>query len=152
MTPQEKGKESIVEHIKKDHRKTEDEIAELEKRVKGGKRAEDPVFVPMKKELLGHLGAEQELLFPLLEQEMKKEIEDALKDHDEIRSYLDKLTTGGDMPEDEWARLLKEMKKEIQEHTAEEEGKILPGAQRILGEEKLIELGSKFEETEEKYS
>lgn len=83
---------------------------------------------------------------------MKKEIEDALKDHDEIRSYLDKLTTGGDMPEDEWARLLKEMKKEIQEHTAEEEGKILPGAQRILGEEKLIELGSKFEETEEKYS
>ena len=142
--------ETIIEHIKKDHHKTEDQIAELEKRVKGKASSDDPVFAPMKKELLGHLAAEEKVLFPLLKNEIKEKIEDALKDHKEIRQYLEKLTAG-EMPEEEWARTLKEMKQEIQDHTKEEEGEILPVAQKMLDQQRLKELGAEFEKVEKEY-
>jgi iron-sulfur cluster repair protein YtfE (RIC family) len=66
-------RESIVDHIKKDHRKTSEEIIELEKRTRGGRDDSlDPVFAPMKKELLGHMAAEGKLLYPLLDQELRQ--------------------------------------------------------------------------------
>lgn len=139
--------ESIVDHIKKDHQKTNEQIMELEKRVQGRQISENPVFAPMKKELLGHMAAEEKLLYPLLEKEMKQQVQDAIKEHDEVRKYLERLTSGR-MPEDEWARHLQMMKQGIQHHVQEEEGTILPAAQRMLGDEKIRELGPQFEQME----
>ena len=139
--------ESIVDHIKKDHQKTNEQLMELEKRVQGRPSSANPVFAPMKKELLGHMMAEEKLLYPLLEQEMKQQIQDAIKEHNEVREHLEHLTAGN-MPEDEWARHLQMMKQGIQHHVQEEESKILPAAQRVLGDEKLRELGPQFEQME----
>jgi len=149
---QESKKETIVDHIKKEHRKTDDEIAELEKRVRG--RRDDslePVFVPMKKELLGHMAAEEKLLYPPLEKEMKEKIADARKEHEKIRKHLEDLTAGGDMPESEWTRHLQEMKKEIKHHVDEEEKEILPAAEKMFDRQKLVELSAEFERIEKQY-
>jgi hemerythrin-like domain-containing protein len=140
--------ETIVDHIKKDHQKTNEQLMELEKRVMGRKTSDDPVFAPMKKELLGHMAAEEKVLYPLLEKEMREKMQDAVREHDEVRTHLEHLSSG-DMADDEWARHLQMMKQGIQHHVQEEEGEILPAARRILGEEKLRELGSKFKEMEE---
>src|SRR5665647_140394 len=126
--------ETITDHIKKEHRKTDEEIAELEKRVKAQRNDElDPVFVPMKQELLGHMAAEEKLLYPPLEKEkeLKEKIADALKEHGEIRKHLDHLTSGGKMAEAEWMRHLQEMKQKITHHVQDEEKEILPAAERM---------------------
>jgi hemerythrin-like domain-containing protein len=144
--------ETIVDHIRKDHRKTDEEIAELEKRVRGQRNESlDPVFVPMKKELLGHMAAEEKLLYPPLEKEMRQQIADARKEHEEIRKHLDHLSAGGGMPEDEWMRHLQMMKEGIRHHVQEEEKEILPAAERMFGRDRLLELGGEFERMEEEY-
>lgn len=148
-TRQASMEETIVDHIKKDHRKTDQEIAELEKRVRG--RRDDslePVFVPMSQELLGHMAAEEKVLYPPLEKEMKRQIADARKEHDAIRKLLETLAAGGEMTEAEWTRHLREMKQEIQHHVEEEEKEILPAAGRLFDRQKLLELGEKFEKLE----
>ncbi len=139
--------ESIVDHIKKDHQKTNEHLMELEKRVQGRPSSENPVFAPMKKELPGLMLAEEQLFYPLPEQEMKQQVQDAIKEHDEIRQHLEHLAAEN-MPEDEWARHLQIMKQEIHHHVQEEESKLLPAAQRMLGDEKLRELGLQFEQME----
>ncbi len=126
--------ESIVDRIKKDHRKTGEEIRELEKRTRGRREDSlDPVFAPMKKELLGHMTAEEKLLYPLLGQEMRQQMQDARRKHEEIRKHFKHLTAGGSMPEEEWARHLQMMKRGIEHHVQDEESRILPAARRIAG-------------------
>jgi len=142
--------ETIIDHIKMDHQKTMEHIAELEKRVQGRPSSDNPVFAPMKRELLGHMAAEEKLLYPVLEKEMKQQIQDAIKEHDEVRQHLEHLTAGS-MPEDEWARHLQMMKQGIQHHVQEEEGNLLPAARRMLGEEKIRELGPEFERAEKEF-
>ena len=146
--------ESITDHIKKEHRKTDQEIAELEKRVRGRRdNSLEPLFVPMKQELLGHMAAEEKLLYPPLEKEakLKEKIADAREEHDEIRKYLDRLTAGGEMSEAEWTRTLQMMKQEITHHVEEEEKEILPAAERMFDRQRLIDLGREFEQAEKKY-
>lgn len=149
---QQSMKETMVEHIKKEHRKTDEEIAELEKRVKGQPNDSlEPVFVPMKKELLGHMAAEEKLLYPPLEKDMKQKIADARKEHEKIRKHLEDLASGGTMPEAEWTRHLQEMKQEITHHVEEEEKEILPAAEKIFDRQKLVELSTEFERIEKQY-
>jgi len=105
----------------------------------------------MKKDLLGHMAAEEKLLYPLLDQEMRQQMQDARREHEVIRKHLERLTAGGDMPEDEWARHLQMMKQGIEHHVQEEEGRVLPAAQRIVGDQKLRELGTEFRRMEEQY-
>lgn len=141
--------ETILEHIARDHRRTDREIAELEMRIRGkGDDDLGPVFAPMRHELLGHMAAEEALLYPLLEREMRLEIEHARKEHGEIRRLLDDLAAGGRMEETEWRRRLEIAKQRIQHHATEEESEILPAARRILDERRLRELGPMFERRE----
>lgn len=144
--------ETITDHIKREHRKTDQDIAELEKRVRGQRNDSlEPVFVPMKKELLGHMAAEEKLLYPPLEKEMREKIADARKEHGEIRKHLDHLTAGGDMPEAEWMRHLQLLKQEITHHVQEEEREVLPAAERMFDRQKLFDLGTEFERVEEEH-
>jgi len=139
---------SVIDIIKQDHQKTNEQLMELEKRVQGRPTSQHPVFPTMKKELLGHMMAEEKLVYPLLDQEMKQQMQDARKEHDEIRKHLEHLTAGS-MPEDEWARHLQMMKQVIQHHVQEEESKVLPAAQRMLDANRLRDLGTQFKQTEE---
>ncbi len=150
MATQQTTQETIIEHIRRDHRKTDMAIAELEMRLR--KQGDDdlgPVFAPMKRELLGHMAAEEELLYPLLERgETRDLVTDARKGHAAIRGRLEELAAGGAMERTLWARRLQMLKQEIQHHATDEEGELLPAARRILDDQQLRELGSRFERAE----
>jgi hemerythrin superfamily protein len=134
------AQQSVVDVIKMDHQKVMEHIMELEKRVQGRPTSQHPVFPTLKKMLLGHMAAEEKLVYPLLEQEMRQKVQESIKEHNEVRQYLDRLTAGS-MPEDEWARNLQMMK--------EEESQVLPAAQRIAGDQRLRDLGPEFKRMEE---
>jgi hemerythrin superfamily protein len=142
------AQQSVVDIIKMDHQKTNEQLMELEKRVQGRPTSQHPIFPTMKKELLGHMAAEEKLVYPLLEQEMRQKVHESIKEHNEVRQHLEHLTAGS-MPEDEWARHLQMMKQAIQHHVQEEESQVLPAAQRIAGDQKLRELGPEFKRMEE---
>lgn len=147
MTTQQTTQETIIEQIRRDHRKTDMAIAELEMRLR--KQGDDelgPVFAPMQRALLGHMAAEEQLLYQLLERgETRGLVTDARKGHAAIRRRLEELAAGGSMERTEWARRLQLLKQEVQHHATDEEGELLPAAQRILDEQQLRELGSRFE-------
>jgi iron-sulfur cluster repair protein YtfE (RIC family) len=125
-------------------------IAELELRLRGrGDEDLGPVFAPMRQALLGHMAAEERLLYPLLERrDGRRLVADARREHTAIRRHLQDLVAGGTMEETEWRRRLQGLKQEIQHHFTGEEGEILPAARRILDEQQLRELGSRFERAE----
>jgi iron-sulfur cluster repair protein YtfE (RIC family) len=150
MATQQTTQQTIVEHIMADHRKTDREIIELELRLhKQGDEELGPVFAPMKHELLAHMAAEEQLLYPLLERgEARHLIADARKEHSEIRRRLEELTSGGEMERTEWGRRLQMLKQEIQHHFTDEEGELLPAARWVLDDQELRELGSRFERME----
>ncbi len=106
----------------------------------------------MKQGLLGHMAAEERLLYPPLEKEMRQKIADARKEHEEIRKHLGHLTSGGKMTGAEWTRHLREMKQEITHHVQEEEKEILPAVERMFDRQKLVELGEEFERVEKEYT
>lgn len=139
---------SVVDIIKQDHQKTNENLMELEKRVQGRPTSQHPIFPTMKRELLGHMAAEEKLVYPLLETEMRQKIQEAIREHNEVRQHLQHLTAGN-MPEDEWARRLQTMKQGIQHHVQVEESEVLPAAQRIVGDQRLRELGPVFKRMEE---
>jgi hemerythrin superfamily protein len=147
MATQQVTQQTIVEQIARDHRKTDMAIAELEMRLR--KQGDDelgPVFAPMTRELLGHMAAEERLLYPLLERgETRDLVTDARKGHAAIRRQLEELTAGGAMERTEWGRRLQVLKQEVQHHATDEEGELLPAARRVLDEQQLRELGSRFE-------
>ena len=140
---------SVVDIIKTDHQKVNEQLMELEKRVQGRPTSQHPVFPTMKQMLLGHMAAEEELVYPLLEQEMRQKVQEAIREHNEVRQHLEHLTAGN-MPEDEWARHLQMMKQGIQHHVQEEESQVLPAAQRIVGDQRLRELGPEFKRMEDR--
>jgi hemerythrin superfamily protein len=143
------AQQSVVDIIKMDHQKVNEHLMELEKRVQGRPSSQNPVFPTMKKMLLGHMAAEEKLVYPLLEQEMRQQVQDAIKEHNEVRQLLEKLSSGGDMPEDEWARHLQMMKQGIQHHVQEEESQMLPAAQQMLDANKLMQIGTQFKQMEQ---
>ena len=133
--------ETITHHIKKEHRKTDEDIPPNSRSgsVASVKDSLEPVFVPMKQDFSGIWQPRRSLLYPPLEKEMKQEIADALEQHDEIRKHLDNLTASGTMPEAEWMRHLQTMKQEITHHVQEEEREILPAVERMFDRQKSFE-------------
>ncbi len=96
------------------------------------------------------MAAEEELLYPLLERgETRDLVTDARKGHAAIRRRLEELAAGGTMERTVWARRLQMLKQEIQHHATDEEGELLPAARRVLDDQQLRELGSRFERAED---
>ncbi len=137
--------ETIDERIRRDHRGIDRAIAELELRGRGrGDQGLGPVFAPMKHELVGHMAAEETVLYALLARDLPVEIAEARREHDRVRQHLEALAAGGGMEESEWRRRLEVMKQEIGRHYAWEEGQLLPAVRKNLDEEQLRTLGSTF--------
>jgi hypothetical protein len=119
--------ETIDEQIRRDHRRSDREIVELELRTRGaGDEELGAVFAPMKRELFGHMAAEETVLYSLFELDLPQDIAKARGEHDRIRRHLEELAAGGGMEESEWRRRLVVVKQEIQQHYAWEEGQLLP--------------------------
>jgi hypothetical protein len=78
-------------------------------------------------------------------------MQDARREDEEIRKHLEHLTAGK-MPEDERARHLQMMKQGIEHPVQEGKSKVLPAARRIVGDQKMRELGTEFKRMEEQYT
>ena len=139
--------ENVLTIIKHDHEKTSQEIEKLEAAKTEGPAAENRIYVAMQEELLGHMHAEEDLVYPLIKTEEKELIRDALQEHDEIRSALKKLSKGM-IGDDAWLMELKKMKQKIEHHVKDEEGPIFTAIQKVADTATLKDLGTRFKREE----
>jgi hemerythrin superfamily protein len=131
-----------VSLIKADHKKVEQLFKEFEKSG-GGKRRQELVG-EICKELEAHATIEEEVFYPAFARKAKKSeeetVREALEEH-----HLVKVTIGElrDMkPSDEqFDAKVKVLMENVRHHVKEEEREMLPEAEKLLGKERLAELG-----------
>lgn len=140
--------ENVLTVIKSDHEKTAKEIKQLEA-VKPGDASAKMTFTGLQKELLGHMHAEEKLVFPLIRDDEKELIEDALEEHKKIRESLKKLSNG-QIGTPAWLDELKTMKKTIEHHVKDEEGPIFTAIKKKVDVATLQKLGPQFKLEEKK--
>lgn len=92
-----------------------------------------------------HATLEEEIFYPVMRQRDAKQpfIHEAEPEHDEMRRIIAQLrrTSGTDPRHDD---LVMELMRDVMHHVADEETKLLPDAEAILGKQRLSELGAQM--------
>jgi hypothetical protein len=143
--------EDILSVLKRDHRKVTELFAEIEATSEKELQLRKDLFLRLKTELTIHSETEEKLFYSKLQVdlEISEDVDHAFEEHNEIRGYLDQLSSLNPA-NNEWLVQLKNLKNTVNHHVMEEEGKMFQEAKTVLSEEQLLELGKTF--TNEKMS
>lgn len=136
--------ETIIDRIQADHETIFARIAELERRATGPRdETLEPVLAPLRTDLLAHMVAEEEYVYNFLEKEMRSWIENSRREHQTIREHLAALGAGG-MPAPAWLGRLREMRRVLEAHIAEEDRAVLPQFEMTYDLERLRDFGDEY--------
>jgi iron-sulfur cluster repair protein YtfE (RIC family) len=139
-----------TELLKHDH----DAVKQLFAECESSESAEDKldVFEEIREQLLIHARIEEEIFYPAVKKTnsggAKSEIDEALREHQQVKTMLEKLDAMAAEADAEFAETLRTLSKNVQHHVQEEESEIFASA-RQLGEERLEELGERLRERKE---
>src|ERR1051325_3151298 len=118
--------------------------------LEGGKLA--VIFGQIKRELETHTHIEETIFYPAVEkiQELKNMVRESLKEHNQVKTLLkelENLTPDDEAFEEKFEELM-----ECVEHHAEEEeeGKMFPKLQKLMGAAELEQLGRELEAAKQK--
>jgi hypothetical protein len=140
------AEETIIDRIRAAYARAGTELLDLEVRAgqSGDRPWRDPLLAPMRRGLLACMAAEEALLYTPLEAWMPLEMAGARTGHDRVRELLDRLSPGHEIPREDWTDHLRAMQKEVGRGIETEEHVIFPAAERLMGRERLLELGATF--------
>jgi len=101
-------------------------------------RIDVELFEQLKKALQLHARIEEKVFYPVLNKfsETKTLIEESYREHAQIDGLLRSISVGSLR----WYDQLAELKRKVEHHAEEEERQIFPRAERLLGDQVLIEL------------
>lgn len=137
----------IYNYLKKDHQK----VADLMEQVVASK---DPaerqsLFETIKMELTLHADTEEQTFYKAIEdatrsKQVEEKIEHANHEHDEIREYLEKLSTTS-VSDELWLETFGEFKHSVTHHVEEEEGEIFEKAKKYLSSQEAKDLAKQMD-------
>lgn len=137
----------IYNYLKKDHQK----VADLMEQVIASK---DPaerqsLFETIKLELTLHADTEEQTFYKAIEdatrsKQVEEKIEHANHEHDEIREYLEKLSTTP-VSDELWLETFGEFKHSVTHHVEEEEGEIFEKAKKYLSSQEAKDLAKEMD-------
>jgi len=139
----------ILKMIEKDHKETAKGLEELIGTKGNSAAARKKIWTPLEKDLMAHMKAEEEILYPPLKEEIEDKIMEAIEEHQLLRlaiSVLDE-TPASDKT---WLPKLKVIKENIEHHVEEEEGEVFEAARNKFSKEELEKMGKQFEEAKGK--
>lgn len=121
----------IYEYLKKDHKKVADLFAQFEKQENLDRQVE--IFNLINLELFLHAESEQATFYKRLEanQNSMEEVKHAEKEHREIEEKLLALAQAA-VHDNVWKQGVLDLKKLVDHHVSEEEGKIFNKAKKVL--------------------
>ena len=133
--------DDVVDKIEHDHREVEALFAEFDRTPSRG------LALKICDELELHTNAEEDAVYPVLEEELSSEadkVEEAEHEHQEARDLIEQIRGVEDLAE--LVELMGQLEAEISHHVDEEESEMLPKARRELPSHELDELGEKFDD------
>lgn len=137
----------IYSYLKKDHRLVSNLMDEVLASTKIKER--EALFAQIKQELIIHAETEEATFYKAVEKASRsknvhEKIEHADEEHQEIRSYLEQLSTIP-MATEEWIEKFGEFKHAVAHHVKEEENDIFEKAKNYLSKEKAEQLAEEME-------
>jgi len=136
-----------VSLLKKDHELVKDLMNKMD-------TEEDPdqltsMFEQLVDELGVHERIEEEIFYPALQKlpKAKEDVLEAFEEHHLVDEIVEQMDVESD--DDKWKAKFTVMKENVEHHIKDEEDKLFPKAEELLGPEKLGELGVKMADLKE---
>lgn len=141
---------NAITMLKDDHDKVKQLLSELESTTERGVKTREELFARIKGELTVHEVIEEEIFYPALKEHPKaKEIVlEAYEEHHVVDQVMAELE-GLDVSDETWGAKATVMKENVEHHIKDEEDKLFPKAEELLGPEKLGALGVKMADLKE---
>ncbi len=102
-------------------------------------------FFKIKAKTDPHLAGEEKLFYPLLEQkeELRDLVNHAYEEHNQIKSISSELESM-DAGNQNWTSKIKELNEAVTHHVQEEENKVFPQSQQVLGQDKAQDIAQQY--------
>lgn len=132
----------IYNYLKKDHRKVADLMDQVVASQNPAER--QALFGQIKTELTLHADTEEATFYKAIEdatraKAVEEQMEHAHHEHDEIREYLEKLSTTP-VEQEAWIETFGEFKHSVAHHVEEEEQDVFEKAKKYLSSEEATQL------------
>lgn len=142
------GKDAI-KLLEVDHAKVRKLLRELEGTTARGVKKREELLLEIAQEIRTHATIEEEIFYPAYRekartQEDSKLYFEAEEEHGLVHVFLPTLEDT-DPAAEEFGAKAKVLKDLIEHHAEEEEEEMLPRARKLLGKERLLELGAEME-------
>ncbi len=132
--------------LKADHEKVAGIFEKLEPTTERATKTREELFADLKMNLDIHAHIEETIFYPAIKEAAATHdiVLEGFEEHHVIKVLLGELAT---MPVDteEWGAKAKVLKENVEHHVEEEEGEMFPAARKVLGKEKIEELGTRME-------
>jgi iron-sulfur cluster repair protein YtfE (RIC family) len=137
----------LFELLKKDHREVEQMMKQI--LTKPQNQCES-LFIDLNDSLAQHMQLEEKFFYPNLqnEQGLKTLMQDAMKEHQETKQLLQKLEQMG-CEAGEWKQTFQQMQQGVLHHVQEEEMKVFPKSEQVLGEKECNNIAQKCQKEKE---
>ncbi len=131
----------VLEIIKLDHRKLLDGIDQLEKNAEGSR---EDKFSNLMKDNLDHMKAEEDVFYPVINQQAPEAMMKSIEAHNIARMSMDDLSL---TPKEDpwWVAKLQVFRDISLSHIQEEEGPIFDIARKTMSNDQLQEMGRQFQ-------
>lgn len=133
--------------LKKDHEKASTLMKKIADSGEGAVKTREQNFEKLKSELQAHTAAEEEILYPALQEheETRAMALEAIEEHKLVEQLLDELEAM-DVSSEEWTAKFTVLKENVEHHVEEEEDEMFKQVRKVLGKENAEELGKRLEE------
>jgi hemerythrin superfamily protein len=133
--------------LKKDHRVVSGLIMTLQMTPKINGMVRKTLFDQIRKSLLVHAEAEEEILYPAMRNLMfmggESKVSEAYREHQQIKDRLTDLATMDPVTE-AFDRKLADLKSTVDDHVEEEEGEMFPMLMQRMSTDQQQELGTRI--------
>ena len=144
------SKNDLLSLLEKDHKDAKALTQEIIANCEQQKKVIAAKVIKLKDALTLHTKIEETYLYPQAEQERETSrlVEEAYREHNEMKDLLKKLKEDGEP--DEVAKYSKELLICVEHHVKEEEQELFPILRKLWSQETLLDLGDKMLEMKDK--
>jgi iron-sulfur cluster repair protein YtfE (RIC family) len=139
-------KRDAIALLKADHAAVKKFFAQEEKATKSEKKQD--IFNQINAALEVHATIEEEIFYPAVKkarsEHVKDEVLEGYEEHKQIKNLLAQISCITPI-DDTYDIKIKVLKEDVEHHVKDEEGEMLPDAEKFLGESRLMELGAQME-------
>lgn len=140
---------NAIDLLKADHERVKAILTQLSESTERGVKKRTDLLSKLEMEITIHTKLEEEILYPAFKEAGSKEQDimyyEAKEEHRTVDSLVLPDLQNTDPSTTEFSGRVKVVKELLEHHIEEEESEMFPQAQKLLGKEKLDELGVQME-------